>query len=82
MTPGSAASDGAAVRREERGPPCRRCQGRSWDVERHPKNRLRWLVETAIAAPDVWIFQSESGGWPEKESEFWTCRGCGRRARV
>jgi hypothetical protein len=39
-------------------------------------------VETLIAAPDVWIFQGESGDWPDKESEFWTCRGCARRVRL
>jgi hypothetical protein len=51
-------------------------------VERRDKNRLRWMLETLIAAPDVWIFQSESGGWPGKHQEIWTCRNCGRRARV
>jgi len=71
-----------AVRREENGPPCRRCGGRAWLVERRPKSRLRWLLETVGAAPDVWIFQSESGGWPGREFELWTCRECGRRARV
>ncbi len=71
-----------AVRREENGPPCKRCSNRSWDVERRPKNRLRWLAETVMAAPDVWIFQSESGGWPAKQYELWVCRNCHRRARV
>lgn len=71
-----------AVRREENGPPCKRCGNRSWDVELRPKNRLRWLAETVMAAPDVWIFQNESGGWPGKQYELWTCRNCGRRARV
>lgn len=71
-----------AVRREENGPPCKRCGNRSWDVDSRPKNRLRWLAETVMAAPDVWIFQSESGGWPGKQYELWTCRNCGRRARV
>ncbi len=71
-----------AVRREENGPPCKRCGNRSWDVERRPKSRLRWLAETVMAAPDVWIFQSESAGWPGKQYELWTCRSCGRRARV
>ena len=71
-----------AVRREENGPPCKRCGNLSWDVERRPKSRLRWLAETVMAAPDVWIFQSESAGWPGKQYELWTCRGCGRRARV
>jgi hypothetical protein len=51
-------------------------------VESRPKGRLRWLAETAVAAPDVWIFQNESGGWPEKQYEVWTCQSCGRRARV
>ena len=71
-----------AVRREENGPPCKRCGNRSWDVERRPKNRMRWLAETVMAAPDVWIFQSESGGWPDKQYELWTCCNCGHRARV
>lgn len=71
-----------AVRREENGPPCKRCTSRSWDVESRPKSRLRWWAETAVAAPDVWIFQSESAGWPGKDYELWTCRNCGRRARV
>lgn len=71
-----------AVRREENGPPCRRCGAHSWQVERRTKGRLRWLLETVVAAPDVWIYQSESGGWPGREFELWTCRGCGRRARV
>jgi len=39
-------------------------------------------VETVFAAPDVWIFQSESGGWPEKQYQRWTCNHCGRVARV
>jgi hypothetical protein len=43
---------------------------------------LRYLVEIVFAAPDVWIFQGESGGWPGKEYERWTCAGCGRTARV
>jgi len=51
-------------------------------VERRSKARLRWLAETVIAAPDVWIFQGESAGWPGKEYELWTCQNCGRRARV
>lgn len=51
-------------------------------MERRAKGRLRHLVETIVAAPDVWIYQSESGGWPGREYELWTCRSCGRRARV
>ena len=51
-------------------------------MERRSKARLRWLAETVAAAPDVWIFQSESGGWPGREYELWTCLSCGRRARV
>ncbi len=78
----SEATTRGAVRREENGPPCRRCGGRAWQVERQPKSRLRWLLETAVAAPDVWIYQSESGGWPERQYQLWTCRSCGRRARV
>jgi hypothetical protein len=51
-------------------------------VERRTKARLRWLAETLGAVPDVWIFQSESGGWPKKQYEVWVCLNCGRRARV
>lgn len=40
------------------------------------------MVEMLFAVPDVWIFQSESGGWPGKEYERWTCTNCGRKARV
>ncbi|HEU4759213.1 MAG TPA: hypothetical protein VFT91_04440 [Dehalococcoidia bacterium] len=71
-----------AGRRDDNGPPCRRCSGRSWQVVSLPKSRLRWLVEMAFAAPDVWIFQSESGGWPPKEHERWTCLNCGRRVNL
>ena len=71
-----------AIRQEDKGPPCKRCASRNWSVERHAKSRLRWLAETVIAAPEVWIFQGESGGWPDRRFELWTCRGCGRRARV
>lgn len=78
----AAPAEAAAARREDRGRPCKRCANRSWDVETRRKTRLRWLAETVIAAPDVWIFQSESGGWPGKTFELWTCRSCGRRARV
>jgi hypothetical protein len=42
----------------------------------------RWLLETVFAAPDVWIFQSESAGWPKKTYERWTCANCGRTVRV
>jgi hypothetical protein len=77
-----AAPEAAAPRREDKGPPCKRCAGRAWDVQPRRKNTLRWLAETVLAAPDVWIFQSESGGWPAKHFELWTCRACGRRARV
>jgi hypothetical protein len=35
-----------------------------------------------FAVPDVLIFQSESGGWPKKVYERWTCGQCGRQARV
>lgn len=78
----AAGSHAGAVRREENGPPCRRCGGKAWQVERRPKSTLRWLAETVIAAPDVWIFQSESGGWPGREYERWTCLTCGRSVRV
>jgi len=71
-----------AARRETNGPPCKRCSSRVWDVEARPKSPVRWMIETAFAAPDVWIFQSESGGWPAKWYELWTCGACGRRARV
>jgi len=69
------------VRDEEKGPPCRRCGGRAWQVARRPKARLRYLLEMAIAAPDVFIFQSDSGGWPSRIAEWWTCLNCGRRVR-
>ena len=77
---GLTASQGA--RREENGPPCKRCGGRAWEIDLRPKGRLRRLMETVFAAPDVWIFQSESGGWPGKEYERWTCMNCGRSVRV
>jgi hypothetical protein len=64
------------------GPTCRRCGGNRWRVERRPKARLRWLLEMAIALPEVLIFQDESPGWPSRESQFWTCLGCGRRVRL
>ena len=57
------------------------CGGRAWQVLRRPKNRLRRLLELAIAAPDVFIFQSDSGGWPSRAAEWWTCLNCGRRVR-
>jgi len=66
----------------EKTPPCKRCGNRDWAIEQRHKARLRWLFEVIFAAPDVWIFQSESAGWPGKEYELWTCRSCGRRARV
>ncbi len=70
-----------AVRNEEQGPPCRRCDGRAWWVMQRRKSRLRYLLEMAIAAPDVFIFQSDSGGWPSRAAEWWTCLNCGRRVR-
>jgi len=75
--------DGAAeaVRDEDKGPPCRRCGGRSWRVTRRLKGRLHYLLEVSIAAPDVFIFQSDSGGWPSRVAEWWTCLNCGRRVR-
>jgi hypothetical protein len=76
------AAEGKAERREGNGPPCRRCTNREWSVETKPKHTIRWLIETLFAAPDVWIFQSESAGWPGKTYEIWTCLSCGRRARV
>jgi ribosomal protein L37E len=66
----------------DRTPPCKRCGSRDWSVEPRQKGRLRWALETIFAALDVWIFQSESAGWPEKTFEMWTCRKCGHRARV
>ena len=81
MTEEEAPSAGE-VRENSRTPPCKRCGVAHWSVERLAKNRLRWLVETVFAAPDVWIFQSESGGWPSKDFERWTCGSCGRRVRV
>ncbi|HXG35494.1 MAG TPA: hypothetical protein VNL15_00840 [Dehalococcoidia bacterium] len=71
----------AASRTVERGPPCRRCRERRWKVESRPKGRLRRWVETVFALPDVLIFQSDSGGWPKKQAEVWTCLNCGRTAR-
>jgi len=63
-------------------PPCKRCDNRDWHIEPRQKSRLRWTLEKIFAAPDVWIFQSESAGWPDKQFEMWTCRNCGHRARV
>lgn len=76
------AESGRGVRRETDGPPCRRCSNKDWDVTVRPKSRFRWAVEVLFAAPDVWIFQSESAGWPGKTYERWTCTKCGRAARV
>jgi len=70
-----------AVRHEDKGPPCRRCGGHAWQVVQRPKGRLRYLLEVAIAAPDVFIFQSDSGGWPSRAAEWWTCLNCTRRVR-
>jgi len=64
------------------GPTCRRCGASRWRVERRPKGRLRWLLEMAVAAPEVLIFQDESPAWPAREAEIWTCLGCGRRVRL
>jgi hypothetical protein len=50
-------------------------------VVRRPKGRLRYAFEVAVAAPDVFIFQSDSGGWPSRVAEWWTCLNCGRRVR-
>jgi hypothetical protein len=66
----------------EGGPTCRRCGGRRWQVERRPKGRLRWLLEMAIATPEVLLFGDESPGWPSREAELWTCLSCGRRVRL
>jgi hypothetical protein len=63
-------------------PPCKRCGKSEWLIEERPKSTPRWAIETVFAAPDVWIFQSESGGWPGKTYERWTCTSCGRTARV
>jgi hypothetical protein len=65
-----------------RTPPCKRCGSRDWQTETRGKSTARWLIETVFAAPDVWIFQSESAGWPAKTYERWTCANCGRRVRV
>ncbi|MBI1886036.1 MAG: hypothetical protein HYS09_06985 [Chloroflexi bacterium] len=72
----------ASTRVEESANPCRRCGQTRWRVETRPKGRLRWLLEAMVALPDVVIFQSESGGWPGKETEYWTCLNCGRRVRL
>jgi hypothetical protein len=74
--------DAAATFATGREPPCKRCKSRDWEIEPQEKGRLRWALETVFAAPDVWIFQSESAGWPGKQFELWTCRHCGHRARV
>jgi len=74
--------DNVAPAASSQAPPCKRCSSRDWAVESRRKGRLRWLLETVFAAPDVWIFQSESAGWPGEQYELWTCRNCGRRARV
>jgi hypothetical protein len=50
-------------------------------VTQRRKGRLRYLLEMAIAAPDVFIFQSDSGGWPSRAAEWWACLNCGRRVR-
>jgi hypothetical protein len=75
-------SENAAAVSAGKAPPCKRCGNRDWSVESRAKGRLRWLLEIVFAAPDVWIFQSESAGWPGKQYELWTCGHCGRRARV
>ncbi len=78
----SAASERTdSTSREEHGPTCRRCGNTTWRVEERPKSRLRWLFEMGMASPDVLIFQSDSGGWPSKMAEFWTCHSCGRKVR-
>jgi hypothetical protein len=46
------------------------------------KSGFRWAIEMVFAAPDVWIFQSESAGWPGRTYERWKCVNCGRVARV
>lgn len=63
-------------------PPCRRCGASDWQVVARTKSRLRWLIETVFAVPDVLIFQGESAGWPGIEYERWTCTGCSRTVRV
>jgi hypothetical protein len=63
-------------------PPCRRCGARDWQVALRTKSRLRWLIETVFAVPDVLIFQGESAGWPSMEYERWTCSECSRAVRV
>jgi len=73
---------GAATRIEEKGPPCRRCGNKSWQVETRRKNALRWAIELAVSAPDVIFFHGETTGWPSRQAEFWTCLSCGRRVRV
>ncbi|MFQ5880202.1 MAG: hypothetical protein ACE5IZ_08530 [Dehalococcoidia bacterium] len=80
MTAERIESEGTS-RVEEKGPPCRRCGQTSWRVEGRPKGRLRFWLETLVAAPDVLIFGNESGGWPTREWQLWTCLSCGRRVR-
>ena len=65
---------------ENLGPPCRRCRERRWRVQVRPKPWMRRWLEIVFAVPDVLIFQHESGGWPGKEAEVWTCLNCGRVA--
>lgn len=80
MTSSQAGPD-ASDRIESRGPPCRRCRERRWQVQIRPKSRFRRCLEFVFAVPDVLIFQSDSGGWPGRQAEIWTCLSCGRRAR-
>lgn len=70
-----------ASRVEEKGPPCRRCSQKQWQVEARPKSRLRFWLETLLVAPEVLVFGDESAGWPEREGQLWTCLSCGRRVR-
>lgn len=74
--------DAQTAEEREKGPPCRRCGHTSWQVERRPKGLARWLAELAVAAPDVLLFGGESGGWPARQAQLWTCQGCRRRVRL
>jgi len=78
--PVASASTPAALNKE--GPPCKRCRDKQWRTEERRKSAGRWVIETVFAAPDVWIFQGESAGWPSREYELWTCANCGHSARV
>jgi hypothetical protein len=79
---GDATPEAESVIPPQKRPPCKRCGETDWAIEIRTKSRPRWLLETIFAVPDVLIFQGESAGWPRRQYELWTCRKCGRTARV